>query len=62
MEYISDGKSTTHGTVAVYLRADASGEPVAPPLTNNDASSLSVKPYHVQMPTICSLCYTVKYM
>ncbi|KAJ8364290.1 hypothetical protein SKAU_G00131210 [Synaphobranchus kaupii] len=49
-EDTADGKGTTHGTiVAVYQKADAPGEPIAPPLTIGDAKSLSVTPYHVQM-------------
>lgn len=43
-----DGKGTTHGTiVAVYQKADALGEPLAPPLKMTDAKCLSVTPYHV---------------
>jgi hypothetical protein len=40
-----DGKCTTHGTItAVYQKADAPGDPIAP---NMDAPNLSVLPYHV---------------
>ena len=47
-EQTADGKGTTHGTiVAVYQKASAPGEPIAPPLTIGDAKSLSVTPYHV---------------
>ena len=49
-EDTTDGKGTTHGTiVAVYQRADASGEPVAPPLTVHETKNLSVTPYHLPM-------------
>ena len=49
-EDTADGKSTTHGTiVAVYQKAEASGEAIAPPLAIKDADSLSVEPYHVNI-------------
>ena len=45
-----DGKGTTHGTItAVYQKADAPGEPIAPNLEVSDAPNLSVLPYHVLM-------------
>ncbi len=43
-----DGKGTTHGTItAVYQKAGAPGEPIAPNLELTDTQSLSVLPYHV---------------
>ena len=43
-----DGKSTTHGTItAVYQKASASGEQIAPNLEICEARNLSVLPYHV---------------
>ena len=42
-EDTADGKGTTHGTVtAVYQKADAPGEPVAPPLHIGDTKSRSL--------------------
>lgn len=47
-EDTADGKGTTHGTVtAVYQKANATGESVAPDLQISDAKNLSVTPYHV---------------
>ena len=38
-----DGKGTTHGTItAVYQKADAPGEPIAPNLELSDTQNLSV--------------------
>ena len=43
-----DNKGTTHGTItAVYQKADAPGEPIAPVLELSDAQNLSVLPYHI---------------
>ena len=43
-----DGKGTTHGTItAVYQKASASGEHLAPSLEIHEAKNLSVLPYHV---------------
>jgi len=45
-----DGKGTTHGTItAVYQKVNSSKEAIAEPLTVNDAKSLSVTSYHVEM-------------
>ena len=42
------GKSTTHGTItAVYQKASAPGEQLAPSLEIHEALNLSVLPYHV---------------
>lgn len=47
-EDTADGKGTTHGTVtAVYKKANAAGESVAPDLQITDAKNPSVTPYHV---------------
>lgn len=43
-----DGKGTTHGTItAVYQKANATGDVVAPSLQLVEAKTLSVAPYHV---------------
>ena len=43
-----DGKGTTYGTItAVYQKADAAGEPIAPNLKLSDTLNLSVLPHHV---------------
>ena len=45
-----DGKGTTHGTITVvYQKIDPTKELVVEPLIINDAQSLSVTPYHVDM-------------
>ena len=45
-----DGKGTTHGTVtAVYQKANAPGEVIAPSLEIQEVKTQSVQPYHVPM-------------
>lgn len=47
-EDTADGKGTTHGTItAVYQKANAAGEFIAPSLELSEAKNLSVAPYHV---------------
>ena len=47
-EDTADGKCTTHGTItAVYPKAIAPGEVIAPRLELSEAKNLSVAPYHV---------------
>ena len=47
-EDTADGKGTTHGTLtAVYQKANATGEYIAPSLELSEANNLMVPPYHV---------------
>ena len=47
-EDTADGKGTTHGTItAVYQKANATEEVIAPSLEVKEAKNLSVAPYHV---------------
>ena len=47
-EDTADGKGTTHGTItAVYQKANATGEYIAPSLELSEAKNLMVLPYHV---------------
>ena len=47
-EDTADGKGTTHGTItAVYQKANATGETIAPSLQLGEANNLSVLQYHV---------------
>ena len=49
-EDTADGKGTTHGTItAVYQKANAPGEVIAPSLELREAKNLSVAPYHVSI-------------
>ena len=47
-----NGRGTTHGTItAIYQKADAPGEPIAPPLCVdiNQTNSLSITPHHTPL-------------